>query len=268
MLDFYEPDIERKLEALEREEAEIIKQEGMDGDLMDGVDENENSDGVTMDELKTSLKEVRSKKAIFKSRHKLKGKLVHSRVKANVEDMINHFDAIGVPVNKESLRSRSKSIRGIKSLEDAADKNASAVMGSDDDDAMPIEDDALATTEADQRGRKRRRERSINPNDYMDVDEADGDSIAGQKKRNLTPAQRTVSAQKIIRSKTKERREGSEPKRLPYKLVPEEQIRLAKKIVKRFKHGVEVNEADRHIAVKRPKHLFAGKMSNGTRNKR
>jgi len=38
----------------------------MDGDMMDGVDEEENSDGVTMDELKTSLKEVRSKKAIFK----------------------------------------------------------------------------------------------------------------------------------------------------------------------------------------------------------
>ena len=182
--------------------------------------------------------------------------------------MINHFDAIGVPVNKESLRSRSKSVRGIKSLEDAADRNAKAVMGSsDDEDEMPIDDDAMATAEADQRGRKRRRERSINPNDYMDVDGAEGDSNAGQKKRNLTPAQRTVSAQKIIRSKTKERREGSEPKRLPYKLVPEEQIRLAKKIVKRFKHGVEVNEADRHIAVKRPKHLFAGKMSNGTRNK-
>lgn len=88
------------------------------------------------------------------------------------------------------------------------------------------------------------------------------------KKRNLTPAQRTVSAQKIIRSKTQERREGSEPKRLPYKLVPEEQVRLAKKITKRFRTIVNVNEADRHIAVKRPKHLFAGKMGNGTSNKR
>jgi hypothetical protein len=50
--------------------------------------------------------------------------------------------------------------------------------------------------------------------------------------------------------------------------VPEEQVRLAKKINKRFKHEVNVNEADRHIGVKRPKHLFAGKMSNGTRNSR
>ena len=101
----------------------------------------------------------------------------------------------------------------------------------------------------------------------MDVDE-DGDDGAPAGKRSMTPAQRTTSAKKIIRSKTKERREGSEPKRLPYKLVPEEQIRLAKKINKRFKNTVQVNEADRHIGVKRPKHLFAGKMSGGTRNKR
>ena len=38
----------------------------------------------------------------------------------------------------------------------------------------------------------------------------------------MTPAQRKLSAQKLVRSKTQERREGSEPKRLPYKLVPEE----------------------------------------------
>lgn len=137
---------------------------------------------------------------------------------------------------------------------------------SDEDGEMPIEDDKLAAKEGEARGRKRRRERSVNPEDYMDIDE-DGQT-AGRTGRNMTPAQRTISAQKIIRSKTQERREGSEPKRLPYKLVPEEQVRLAKKITKRFKHTVNVNEADRHIAVKRPKHLFAGKMSMGSRNKR
>lgn len=48
----------------------------------------------------------------------------------------------------------------------------------------------------------------------------------------MTPAQRKISVGKLHRSKTAERREGSEPKRLPFKLVPEEQVRLAKKIVK------------------------------------
>ena len=266
VLDFYDPDIERKLDALEKEEAEILAREKEENDMMDGVESDE--DGIGMEELKQSLAEVRSKKAIFKQRHKLKGKLVVSQKKAKVNDMIDHFESIGVAVNKESLRSRSKTRRGIADLEGALDRRDNAILGdSDDENEMPIEDDDLAAKEAETRGRKRKRDRSVNPDDYMDVDE-DGDDGAPAGKRSMTPAQRTTSAKKIIRSKTKERREGSEPKRLPYKLVPEEQIRLAKKINKRFKNTVQVNEADRHIGVKRPKHLFAGKMNNGTRNKR
>ena len=84
----------------------------------------------------------------------------------------------------------------------------------------------------------------------------------------MTPAQRKLSAQKLIRSKTKDRREGTEPKRLPYKLVPEEQIRLAKKINKRWKNSIHATESDRHISVKKPKHLFAGKMDGGSRRSR
>ena len=169
----------------------------------------------------------------------MKGKLVHRAPTVKVNDMIEHFESIGVAVNKDSLRSRSKTRRGISDLEGAQERRANAILGdSDDENEMPIEDEAVAAAEAETRGRKRKRDRSVNPNDYMDVDEEEKGASAGQKKRNLTPAQRTVSAQKIIRSKTKERREGSEPKRLPYKLVPEEQIRLAKKINKRFKNTV------------------------------
>ena len=63
MLDFYEPDIERKLDALEREEAEILRLEAEENEMMDGVDsDDDNSDGVGMEELKASLAEVRSKK--------------------------------------------------------------------------------------------------------------------------------------------------------------------------------------------------------------
>ena len=63
MLDFYEPDIERKLDALEREEAEILRLEAEENEMMDGVDSgDDNSDGVGMEELKASLAEVRSKK--------------------------------------------------------------------------------------------------------------------------------------------------------------------------------------------------------------
>ena len=88
----------------------------------------------------------------------------------------------------------------------------------------------MADEEAKTRGRKRKRTRSVDSNEFM---ESDDELPAGVKtRRSMTPAQRKISAQKIIRSKTQDRREGSEPKRLPYKLVPEEQIRLAKKITK------------------------------------
>lgn len=61
------------------------------------------------------------------------------------------------------------------------------MLNSEDEDDMVVEDDNLANAEAETRGRKRRRERSVNPDDYMDVDDEAG-SQAGQKKRNLTPA--------------------------------------------------------------------------------
>ena len=93
------------------------------------------------------------------------------------------------------------------------------------------------------------------------------EALSKIKSRGYTPAQRSISAKHKIRSKSKSRLEGQEPPRvIP---VPEEQIRLAKKINKKaFGRDVKVHEADRHIAVKKPKWLMAGKMSNGSRNKR
>jgi len=59
-----------------------------------------------------------------------------------------------------------------------------------------------------------------------------------QKKRAYTPEQRKVSVQKNLRERTNSRREGHQPQRLAYKVVPEEQIRLAKKINATFKHSI------------------------------
>ena len=67
---------------------------------------------------------------------------------------------------------------------------------------------------------------------------------------------------------TKGRREGSVPQTHPTRVVPAEAIRLAKKINKRFKHSVNVNEADRVVTTKKPKHLFSGKRSNGKADRR
>jgi len=62
-MDYYDPDIEEKLKALEEEEDKLLRIESNENDLME---DEENSDGVTQDDLKKALKEVRSKKAILK----------------------------------------------------------------------------------------------------------------------------------------------------------------------------------------------------------
>jgi nucleolar GTP-binding protein len=72
-----------------------------------------------------------------------------------------------------------------------------------------------------------------------------------------------------MRSLTNKRREGQTPQPLPYKIQTEESIRLAKKINgKVFKHLVNVNEADRVVSCKKPKHLFSGKRGNGKNERR
>lgn len=140
--------------------------------------------------------------------------------------------------------------------------------------------------EAEQRGRKgkdqpekkllgkRSRKQDSDDSDVeMDDENADDDGInqrvrgsKGKNRKSMTPSQRKISVQKIIRDRTASRREGSEPKRLEYKPVPEEHVRLAKKINSMWKHKIQRNEADREVTVKKPKHLYAGKMTNGSRD--
>lgn len=268
MLDFYDPDIEAKLARLEAEEDEILRLEAEEKELMDDGSDEE-SEGITQADLDNELKEVRGKRKVIMEASKMKSKLKARRNVVKASKFIDHLESKGIEVDRERIRSLSKARRRIGDLESAADKLAKKALDSDDDEDI-VDDKKIASKEADARGRKRRRDKSIDADDLMEVDETTAKkktpkSTAG---RTLTPAQLKISAHKMLRSKSKDRREGSEPKRLPYKLVPEEQIRLAKKINKRFKHGEHVNEADRSIATKRPKHLFAGKMDNGTRNKR
>jgi hypothetical protein len=195
---------------------------------------------------------------VIMQKSKMKSKLKARRKIVKASTLIEHFESKGIEVDGDAIRARSKSRRSIKDLEDKQDKLAKQALDSDDEGDV-VMDDKLAAKESELRGRKRRRNEDVS---------MDGEDKPMKGARSMTPAQRKISMNKMIRSKTQERREGSEPKRLPYKLVPEEQIRLAKKIVRKFKHTENINEADRSIATKRPKHLFAGKMSNGTRNKR
>lgn len=66
VMDYYDPDIEEKLKALEEEEDKLMEMEKNENELMEDDDD---SDGITEVELKRNLKEVRSKKAHFKMQH-------------------------------------------------------------------------------------------------------------------------------------------------------------------------------------------------------
>lgn len=107
-MDFYDPDIEEKLRKLEAEEDKIIKMEQDENELMKDVEEDKNSDGITEDELKKALQEVRGKKIILKLKHKLKKNLRARSKNKKLADFENHLDNLGIAVNKESLRLKVK----------------------------------------------------------------------------------------------------------------------------------------------------------------
>lgn len=226
---------------------------------------------------------------MIKGHHELKKNTrARSKVKT-LDQMTDALEAKGIDVNKDSLAQRVKNPKRIADLEKAKDKRAKEELGisDDSDDESDVDSDKeMKDKEAKSRGRTREKERSksvkkktlLGKRRAADADidmEDDGDDVdlkvrgsLSKQNRNMTPSQRKVSVQKLIRDRTASRREGNEPQRLDYKIVPEEQVRLAKKINATWKHKIQRSEADREVNIKRPKHLFAGKMSNGKKDYR
>lgn len=183
--------------------------------------------------------------------------------------MTEELEKRGIEVNKESLATRIKNRRTIDDLEYAQEKLARKELGlpdedsSDDSDDSLMSDDDLKKEEGEKRGRKeQRKERNASVSaiknrvgtkrnapsalvqEEMGSDEDDGGipkairGSLGKLNRSLTPKQRSVTAKKILRDRSASRREGNTPERLAYKMVPEEQVRLAKKINATFKHSI------------------------------
>jgi hypothetical protein len=82
-MDFYDPDIEERLNKLELEEDKMLEMEDNEKELMED-EEEVNEDGVTEEDLRRALKDVRGKKIILKMKHKLKSKL---RAKSKNKDL-------------------------------------------------------------------------------------------------------------------------------------------------------------------------------------
>jgi nucleolar GTP-binding protein len=259
VMDFYDPDIEEKLKKLEEEEDKLLEMERNENQLMDD-DESDNSDGVTEEDLRRSLKEVRSKKAILKLQHKMKKNLRARSKNKKLEDLEQHLENKGIDANIDNIRNRIKQRKTIKELEDNQDKlNKKAFQDSHSQDEQML---------GDERGRKRKRSLSNSSDEHMDSDDARPASKKSTKLRSMTPMQLKIKSQSKLRSMSQGRREGSKPQYHPTRVVPEEHIRLAKKINKRFKHTVNVNEADRVVTAKKPKHLYSGKRGIGKNDRR
>jgi hypothetical protein len=287
--DFYHKDIEEKLNALEEEENKILEMEIERKALLDSSDDE---DGITKADLDDCIKKVKGKITIIKHRSKMKAKQRASSRIRDLNEMTEELEDRGFNVNKESLATRVKNPRRIADLEDAADQKAKEALGlsddSDDDDDVE-DDEMLKASEGEKRGRKGRdaekskkkdkktmlgkRKRNAASDEDMDMVSVGSDQIdqevrgsLGKNRKSMTPSQRKISVQKTIRDSTNSRRSGHEPKRLDYKIVPEEQIRLAKKISNMWKNTIQRSEADREVTIKMPKHLYSGKMSNGSKD--
>jgi hypothetical protein len=135
-MDFYDPDIEKKIIALEKEEEKLLKAEAGEDALWEKMNaDSENSDDVDFDQLKGSLKQVRGKKAILKERHKMKGTNHLKPKNIRLSEIVDGMQAKGHDVNVENIRSRSKSRKTLMDLEGAQDKLAKDAldMSSDED---------------------------------------------------------------------------------------------------------------------------------------
>lgn len=72
------------------------------------MEDDDNSEGVTEEDLKRALKDVRGQKEILKLNHKLKKNLRARSKNKKLADFEEHLEKKGIKANLESLRSRVK----------------------------------------------------------------------------------------------------------------------------------------------------------------
>ena len=169
--DFYDKDIEEKLNALEEEEDKILN---MEADRKAMAEDSSDEDGISKADLDACIKKVKGKINVIKMKSLLKKKQrVSSRIR-DITEMTEDLKEKGFDVNVNSLATRVKNPRGIADLEDAQNKKAKQALDlsddSDDEDDVEV-DRQLKEDEGDKRGRKGR-------------DETKKKTLLGKRKRN------------------------------------------------------------------------------------
>jgi len=137
VMDYYDPDIEEKLKALEEEEDKLLEMEKDENELME---DEEDSDGVTEADLRRVLKEVRGKKAIIKMEHKMKKNLRARSKNKKLEDFEEHLEKKGINANIDSLRQRVKKRKTIGELEGNQDKLNTKAFAQEDEEMEDVDE--------------------------------------------------------------------------------------------------------------------------------
>lgn len=230
--DFVDPDIEARLEELEREEeaAAAAAEGAMDED--DGEDTR-----LTEDETRV-LGRIRTKKAVVKQhsrREKVAGQHRQPMPRTaqgarapgkTAESMAQALEQVGIDPRRAVSRARSRSRVREENVE---------------------------------RGRKRERSRG-----------AELDSITdGGMDVDADPAKKLRAASRA-RSASRARGASATPEPAKMGLRDEKMQKDARKKMKKMQRlmnkNAKIGEADRVILTKMPKHLFSGKTTNGTRD--
>eukprot|EP00004_Rigifila_ramosa_P017148 TRINITY_DN4144_c0_g1_i1.p1 TRINITY_DN4144_c0_g1~~TRINITY_DN4144_c0_g1_i1.p1 ORF type:complete len:677 (-),score=172.25 TRINITY_DN4144_c0_g1_i1:33-2063(-) len=233
--DFIDPEIEAKLDALERE------QEALEADFANlPSDGDEDLD----EEERELLGAIRQRKSEIVTDHRLKkgqrSIIPRPKIRKTSEDFSRHLQDLGLPAeNAEELVGRVSRPRG-RSLSRGAEERGRSQSrmtdGDSDEDAGP-------------RGRQ-----------MDDSDTKFPDQLTGKKRG------RSLSVVGRDRSNSHARDRSTDGLRTEAQKVKAQMI--ARKSQKPRNILARAGEADRHVAALKPKHLFSGKRKGGKTDRR
>jgi len=224
IIDYIDPEILKKLEALEEEEERRMEE------LMNEEEDTEGMIPLT-EEQRELIRQIQKKKAEIKAR---KGTSGSSEVEMprhhgtdrekDVETFEAHLSELGIDPSKAVARLRSRS-------REILDRTA------------------------------RKRTRSAEPMETADLEDED-DMDEDHKRQRLVSKSRESRSRSRTRSKTP-REEGL--KDFTQKLKA---VKMARKAQFQMGKNARKGEGDRHVYDLKPKHLYSGKRTNGTNDRR
>lgn len=103
MADFYDADIEAKLDALEKEEDEILR---MEADKAAMHESSSDEGGIADDELRAACKKVKGKITLIKQRSKMKSRQTAKSRLRTLDEVKDGLKEKGIDVNEDSLATR------------------------------------------------------------------------------------------------------------------------------------------------------------------